>query len=249
METEFEDAESLGYDLGDFDSLVDLPEVLQAYYEAPDSFPSGEMAEALQRQQSQQHQQEPSADGAAHGCVAEGADAAVAEADGAAAGERSAGGTPHSHTLQDDNITDQLDKVDFGDFNFDLRLRLTFKKRWGPQHILLKDKLSFLLGSTLLWVCAFWLGHSPETFYRLYTVVGLALYVIRFFTYRRRDLHYYLFDFCYWANLLLMLHLWLWPNSELLQQTTFAFNTGPLTWTILAFRNSLVFHDLDKVPP
>eukprot|EP00955_Chlamydomonas_euryale_P109262 365917-Chlamydomonas_euryale.AAC.23 len=114
METEFEDAESLGYDLGDFDSLVDLPEVLQAYYEAPDSFPSGEMAEALQRQQSQQHQQEPSADGAAHGCVAEGADAAVAEADGAAAGERSAGGTPHSHTLQDDNITDQLDKVGRG---------------------------------------------------------------------------------------------------------------------------------------
>ena len=30
-------------------------------------------------------------------------------------------------------------------------------------------------------------------------------------------------------------------------QATFAFNTGPLTWSILAFRNSLVFHDLDKV--
>ena len=29
-------------------------------------------------------------------------------------------------------------------------------------------------------------------------------------------------------------------------QATFAFNTGPLTWSILAFRNSLVFHDIDK---
>lgn len=33
----------------------------------------------------------------------------------------------------------------------------------------------------------------------------------------------------------------------LCSQATFAFNTGPLTWSILAFRNSLVFHDLDKV--
>ena len=32
-------------------------------------------------------------------------------------------------------------------------------------------------------------------------------------------------------------------------QATFAFNTGPLTWSVLAFRNSLVFHDLDKVLP
>ena len=30
-------------------------------------------------------------------------------------------------------------------------------------------------------------------------------------------------------------------------QVTFAFNSGPLAWSILAFRNSLVFHDIDKV--
>lgn len=35
--------------------------------------------------------------------------------------------------------------------------------------------------------------------------------------------------------------------ASCLPQATFAFNTGPLTWSILAFRNSLVFHDLDKV--
>lgn len=32
-----------------------------------------------------------------------------------------------------------------------------------------------------------------------------------------------------------------------LGQVVFAFNTGPLTWSIAAFRNSLVFHDLDRV--
>lgn len=30
-------------------------------------------------------------------------------------------------------------------------------------------------------------------------------------------------------------------------QVTFAYTTGPLAWSILTFRNSLVFHDLDKV--
>jgi hypothetical protein len=34
-----------------------------------------------------------------------------------------------------------------------------------------------------------------------------------------------------------------WP----VLQVVFAFNTGPLTWSIAAFRNSLVFHDLDRV--
>ncbi len=49
--------------------------------------------------------------------------------------------------------------------------------------------------------CAFWLGRSPETFYRLYTGLGLALFGVRYFTYRSRRQHYYLFDFCCEAGL------------------------------------------------
>ena len=30
-------------------------------------------------------------------------------------------------------------------------------------------------------------------------------------------------------------------------QVTFAYATGPLAWSVVAFRNSLVFHSLDKV--
>ena len=30
-------------------------------------------------------------------------------------------------------------------------------------------------------------------------------------------------------------------------QVTFAFAAGPLAWSVVAFRNSLVFHSLDKV--
>ena len=45
-------------------------------------------------------------------------------------------------------------------------------------------------------VCALWLGRSPESFYKLYTGLGAALFAVRYFTYRRRRQHYYLFDFC-----------------------------------------------------
>lgn len=30
-------------------------------------------------------------------------------------------------------------------------------------------------------------------------------------------------------------------------QVTFAYAAGPLAWSVIAFRNSLVFHSLDKV--
>ena len=59
--------------------------------------------------------------------------------------------------------------------------------------------------------------------------------------------HYYLLDLCYYGNILLMLHVWVWPRSYLWQRSTFALNTGPLTFTILAFRNSLVYHDMVRV--
>ncbi len=37
------------------------------------------------------------------------------------------------------------------------------------------------------------------------------------------------------------------PSHE--TQVMFAYATGPLAWSIVAFRNSLVFHSLDKVGP
>ncbi|GAX81514.1 hypothetical protein CEUSTIGMA_g8942.t1 [Chlamydomonas eustigma] len=79
----------------------------------------------------------------------------------------------------------------------DLRLRRIFHDSvWGPRQLLLKDKLSFLLGCTLMWICAYWLGHSPDTFFYLYTMLCVVLLPLRFFSYKRKKQHYYLLDFC-----------------------------------------------------
>ena len=51
------------------------------------------------------------------------------------------------------------------DKELDSRLRSAFRSMWGPRHILLKDKLSFLLGCSMLW----WvLAHLPRAFRDLF---------------------------------------------------------------------------------
>jgi hypothetical protein len=121
--------------------------------------------------------------------------------------------------------------------------------QWTPKHVKLRDKFSFVLGISHLTVSAYWLGWSPSTFYRLYTAKAVLLFTLRAVLYRRAKMHYYLWDFCYYANALMLLHIWALPEACELQRILFAFSMGPLAWTIILFRNSMIFHSLDKVMP
>jgi hypothetical protein len=118
---------------------------------------------------------------------------------------------------------------------------------WTPKHVLLRDKLAFVLGVSHIITSAFWLGHSPSSFYRLYTVQALLLLTIRLALYRRDKMHYYFMDFCYYANALMFVQTWALPEYCALQKIMFSFATGPVAWSILMFRNSMIFHSLDKV--
>ncbi|GBF97737.1 hypothetical protein Rsub_10901 [Raphidocelis subcapitata] len=116
-----------------------------------------------------------------------------------------------------------------------------------PHAVLLRDKAAFCLGLALTWVVAYWLGCCPSTFYRLHTALAAALLAVRWAVYRSKRWHYFMFDLCYFANALLLAHCWLAPHSAALGRVTFALDTGPLLWSVVAFRNSLVLHSLDKV--
>lgn len=59
--------------------------------------------------------------------------------------------------------------------------------------------------------------------------------------------HYFMLDFCYFSNLLQLFYLFMYPTSAQLFVLNFANANGPLLWSIIAWRNSLVFHDLDKI--
>ncbi|CAD7700177.1 unnamed protein product [Ostreobium quekettii] len=105
-------------------------------------------------------------------------------------------------------------------------------------------KLGFAAGAANLCLIFYWLGYSRSTFYRLYTAESMILFSARWVTFKREKKHYYMFDFCYAANALLMLFLWGWPQCVWLHKVLFAYNAGPLAWSIVAFQNSIVFHSL-----
>ena len=116
-------------------------------------------------------------------------------------------------------------------------------------------------------VTPFLAGFIPQYFYIWHTVVSnlsLIVYVtywynfqkacflltLRLWCYRREKLHYFLFDFCYFTNLLLLVYLWLIPAGHFagyLFIVLFCFANGPLLWATALWRNSLVFHSVDKM--
>lgn len=79
-----------------------------------------------------------------------------------------------------------------------------------------------------------------------YTVVSPLLIAFRYFQYRPREDHYFLLDFCYWAWAAMLAYLWglNWSPEAFL--VMFSLAHGPMAWTIPVYRNSLVFHSLDR---
>lgn len=65
--------------------------------------------------------------------------------------------------------------------------------------------------------------------------------------YRHIQYHYFLFDLCYFVNVLCLVYIWVFPTSQLLFMSIFALSNGPLAWAIVAWRNSMVFHSVDKI--
>lgn len=108
------------------------------------------------------------------------------------------------------------------------------------------DRFAFVMGANMLWMSAFVMGRFPLWIPQWYASITILLLLIRFVTYKRRQWHYFCFDFCYFTNFLTLLWLFVLPQSQFLYTATFCMAHGPLAWAILAWKNSLVFHSLDK---
>jgi len=70
---------------------------------------------------------------------------------------------------------------------------------------------------------------------------------IRYYTYHKRGYHYFLADLCYFVNGLCMLSIWVFPNSKRLFISTYCLAFGNNAVAIAMWRNSMVFHSLDKI--
>jgi hypothetical protein len=90
-------------------------------------------------------------------------------------------------------------------------------------------------------------GLAPEWIPILYTVQSGFYLPTRIWTYKRKAWHYFLWDMCYYVNLLDLVWMWFFPSNTIFFTACYLLSLGPLASAIVTWRNSLVFHSLDKV--
>ncbi|XP_019861289.1 PREDICTED: uncharacterized membrane protein C776.05-like [Amphimedon queenslandica] len=109
------------------------------------------------------------------------------------------------------------------------------------------DKLTFTVFLSNVMLTAFLAGYVPQYFYYWHSVKSVALILIRWLIYKRKRWHYFLFDFCYFVNLLLFVYFWSPWKPNWLFPAIFVLSHGPLLFAIPLWRNSVVPHSLDKM--
>jgi hypothetical protein len=128
----------------------------------------------------------------------------------------------------------------------DKRIRdLIKEKKDKPQYVKLLDKIAFTLGVLNIPTCQFFMLNRPQYFWMWYIFIMSLLLVSRFFYFRAIQLQYFLYDFCYFTNILSLVCIFYHPAW--LFRMVFIFTNGPLMFAILVWRNSLVYHDFDKM--
>ncbi|KAG5243499.1 hypothetical protein OIU76_009589 [Salix suchowensis] len=109
------------------------------------------------------------------------------------------------------------------------------------------NKVTHVLGVLGFGGFCFLLGARPQDIPYVYCFFYVTFVPLRWINYRFKKLHYYLLDFCYYANTIFVVHLILYPKNEKLFMVCFSFAEGPLAWALIVWRCSLVFSSADKL--
>jgi len=110
-----------------------------------------------------------------------------------------------------------------------------------------REKMSFIAGVLNVFISGYLIGGQPEAFYYWFTAQLCYFMPLRFYTYHQKGYHYFLADLCYFVNLLTVLTIWVFPNSKRMFISTYCLAYGNNAIAIAMWRNSMVFHSLDKV--
>ena len=121
-------------------------------------------------------------------------------------------------------------------------------RRWtDTATISAKEKLSFISAVLNVFISGYLIGAVPQHFYYWFTIQLFYFMPIRLFTYHKKGMHYFLADLCYFVNLITLITIWAFPQSKRLFIATYCLAYGNNAIAIVMWRNSLVFHSLDKV--
>ncbi|ERF74451.1 hypothetical protein EPUS_03889 [Endocarpon pusillum Z07020] len=113
--------------------------------------------------------------------------------------------------------------------------------------VTLREKMSFIAGVLNVFISGYLIGAYPAAFYYWFTAQLCYFMPLRFYTYHKKGYHYFLADLCYFVNLLTVLSIWVFPKSKRMFISTYCLAYGNNAIAIAMWRNSMVFHSLDKV--
>lgn len=120
--------------------------------------------------------------------------------------------------------------------------------RWNDTAVVsAREKISFVVGVSNVFITGFLAGAYPDWMHVWYSLQLIYFMPLRYYTYHKMGYQYFLADLCYFVNVLLSLSIWIFPNSRRLFISTYCLSYGNNAWAIAMWRNSLVFHSLDKV--
>lgn len=120
---------------------------------------------------------------------------------------------------------------------------------WAKEAKVVKtvDKFSFVLGVFVLCMTEFVVLEYPQHYGQYYVLLVSYLMALRLYMYARNRWLYFLIDFCYFVNATCFISVLYLPDNSSLWRLNYAVSNGTLLGALLAWRNSLVFHSLDKV--
>ncbi|KZV53152.1 hypothetical protein F511_19006 [Dorcoceras hygrometricum] len=117
----------------------------------------------------------------------------------------------------------------------------------AEEHERFINKVTHLLGVLGFGGFCFVLGARPQDVRYLYCLFYIIFVPLRWIYYRYKKWHYYLLDFCYYANTIFLVMVLGYPRNEKLFMVCFSFAEGPLAWALIVWRCSLVFNSMDKI--
>jgi hypothetical protein len=128
------------------------------------------------------------------------------------------------------------------------RIRDMLKESQGKsEYVKLFDKIAFTLGVLNIGACQYFLLNLPGWFHVWYEVVLPLMMIARYFYFKMMNWEYFMLDFCYFTNVCILVNLLFLRNWNWLSNICFIYSFGPLLMAIVVWRNSVVFHDLDKL--
>ena len=126
----------------------------------------------------------------------------------------------------------------------DKRIRDHMKET--PQ-VKMLDKFSFTLGVIVICLSEWLILRLPNLFPYFYYAIMAVLMAYRYYDYASQKAELFMLDFCYFVNLSVMLQTAFYPDNLMWFKANYVLCMGPICIAIMVWKNSLVFHSLDKL--